>query len=213
MAEAQETEKTVISHPTEAKVGDKINVDGVFDACALLVTVLAAVELAYAAYLFPATEASGLAQINYYFRVTTTVIIALIVGWIIARLIPSPPQNLRLGALRRFRRRYVKEFCWCLFGNLFVFEIIAFVYYGFFNGELTQLLTIYYGMFFAFFLTLPATWLYSRMDGKPNRSLSLYRLRLLIPIAEHLIVFIIAYLVLQQVMLFSGSVPVPVSSP
>jgi hypothetical protein len=191
----------------------RINVDRVFDACILLVTVLATAELSYVAYLCPSTVPSYLAQVNYFFRVTTSVIIALVVSWILVSLIPSPSETLKLGGLRKFRRRYIKELCWCLFGNLFVFEIIAFVYYGFFNGELSEVLTIYYGMFFAFFLTLPATWMYSRIDGKPNRSQSMYRLRLLIPIVEHLTIFFIAYLALEQVMIFSSSVPVPAISP
>ncbi len=58
------------------------NVDRVFDACILLVTILATAELSYVAYLCPSTVPSYLVQVNYFFRVTTSVIIALVVSWI-----------------------------------------------------------------------------------------------------------------------------------
>jgi hypothetical protein len=189
---------------------NRINVDRVFDTCILLLTVLAAAEFAFLAYLLPVTEAANLTQVNIFFRVTTTIIIPLIVCWILLSLIPSPPESWNLGVLGRFRRRYVKEFCWCLFGNLFVYEIFTFVYYSFFNGEAAVLFSAYFSLFFALLLTLPATWQYYKTDQKASAiALNRSRMRLLLPIFEHVIIFVVSYLVLQQVMLFSVSVPVP----
>lgn len=189
----------------------RINVDRVFDTCILLVTVLAAAEFAYVAYLFPASEMANLTQGNMVFRVTTILILVLIVGWILVSLIPSPPKTWRLGILGRFRRRFVKEFCWCLFGNLLVFEVFVFVYYSFFSGESPVAFTLYYTLFFAFFVTLPATWQYSNLDRKPNQNASKHpRLRWLIPIVEHVVIFLVSYLVVQQVISLSVTVPLPV---
>jgi hypothetical protein len=193
-----------------AQPENRINVDRVFDTCILLLTVLAAAEFAYLAYLLPVTESANLTLVNTFFRVTTTVIIALVVGWILLSLIPSPPETWKLGVLWRFRRRYVKEFCWCLFGNLFVYEIFTFVFYSFFNGESAVVFMVYYSLFFALLLTLPASWQYYKIDQKASATtFGHHRLRWLLPIVEHVVIFVVSYLVLQQVMLFSVSVPVP----
>jgi hypothetical protein len=189
---------------------NRINVDRVFDTCILLLTILAAAEFAYLAYLLPVTETANLTQVNIFFRVTTIVIIALVVGWILLSLIPSPPESWKLGVLRRFRRRFIKEFCWCLFGNLFVYEIFTFVFYSFFNGESAVLFSAYFSLFFALLLTLPATWQYYKADQKSSvTALNYNRLKGLLHIVEHIIIFVLSYLVLQQVMLSSVSVPVP----
>lgn len=193
-----------------AQAENRINVDRVFDTCILLVTVLAAAEFAYLAYLLPVTETGNLTLVNIFFRVTTTIIIPLVVGWILLSLIPSPPESWKLGILGRFRRRYVKEFCWCLFGNLFVYEIFTFVFYSFFNGESAVLFSAYFSLVFALLLTVPATWQYYKADQKTHAVVvNRGRLRLLLPIVEHIIIFVLSYLVLQQVMLSSVSVPIP----
>jgi hypothetical protein len=199
-----------MAHPTD-EPENRVNVDRVFDTCILLLTVLAAAEFAYLAYVLPATEMANLTQVNQFFRITTTVILVLVVGWILLSLVPSPPKTWNLGLMRLFRRRYMKEFCWCLFGNLFVYEIYTFVYYSFFNGDESILFTLYYCLIFALLLTLPATLQYSRLDRKPNQSpMKHQRLRWLIPIIEHIIIFGVSYFVLLQVMLLSVSAPVPV---
>lgn len=189
----------------------RVNVDRIFDTCILLLTVLAAAEFAYLAYMLPVTEVSNVTQVNLFFRVSTIVILVLVVGWILLSLVPSPPKTWKLGVLRLFRRRYVKEFCWCLFGNLLFYEIYTFAFYSFFNGGASLVYTVYYGLLFAFFLTLPATVQYARLDHKTaENDLKRRRLRWIVPVAEHLIIFIVSYLVLQQVMLLSVSVSVPV---
>lgn len=199
-----------MAQPTDVAEG-RVNVDRVFDTCILLLTVLAAAEFAYLAYILPATEMGNVTQVNLFFRVTTTVILVLVVSWILLSLVPSPPKTWKLSGLALFRRRYVKEFCWCLFGNLFVYEIYTFAFYSFFNGDASILYMLYYSLIFAFLLTLPATLQYSRLDRKPAQSgLKHNRLCWLVPIAEHLIIFVVSYLVLQQVMLLSVSTPVPV---
>jgi hypothetical protein len=202
-----------MAQPTEVRVEaeNRVNVDRVFDTCILLLTILAAAEFAYLAYILPATEMANLTQVNFFFRVTTTVILVLVVSWIILSLVPSPAKTWKLGFLGLFRRRYVKELCWCLFGNLFVYEIYIFVNYSFFNGDASIVYILYYTLVFAFLLTLPATVQYSRLDRKPDlNTLKHRRLRWLIPIAEHLIIFMVSYLVLEQVMQFSYSMPIPV---
>ena len=188
---------------------NRVNVDRVFDTCILLLTVLAAAEFAYLAYILPATEMANLTQINIFFRITTTVIIPLIVIWILLSLVPSPPKTWKLGLLRLFKRRYIKEFCWCLFGNLFAYEIYTFIFFSFFNGEATLLYMANYSIIFAFLLTLPSTMQYTRFDQPLPNMHKRRRLRWLIPLVEHLIIFVVSYLVLQQVMLLSVSVPVP----
>lgn len=195
--------------PSSQEPESIIDVDRVFDTCLLLVTVLAAAECAYIAYLLPASEMSYLAQNNLVFRVTTMLIMLLIVGWILVSLIPSPPKAWRLGGLGRFRRRFVKEFCWCLFGNLLLFEVVMFVFYSFFSGE--SIATVYYTLLFAFFITLPATWQYSVLDRKLNQNkLNHPKLQRIIPIIEHVVIFLVSYLFVEQVIVLSITVPLPV---
>jgi hypothetical protein len=187
---------------------NRVNVDRVFDTCILLLTVLAAAEFAYLAYILPATETANLTQVNFFFRVTTAIIIMLVTIWVLLSLVPSPPKTWKLGFIGLFKRRYIKEFCWCLFGNLFAYEISIFAYFSFSTGTLVYM--VYYSLVFAFLLALPATVQYRRLDHKPAQNPQKRRLlRWLIPLAEHIVIFVVSYIVLQQVMLLSVSVPIP----
>ena len=194
------------------RMGTRINADRIFDTCLLLVTVLAAAIIAYATYVYPLNGvSSNLTQVNYIFRVTTIIITSMIGIWIGSSLIPAP--TFSIGLLGKFRRRFVKEFCWSLFGNLFAFEILAFVYFAFSTEMLTAFLAVDYSTLAAFFLTFPATWHYTQLDKiettKKIRKLNWLKSKLTHPITEHLAIYLIAFLIVRQVILFSGTVPAP----
>ena len=194
-------EKTVTPEPLELQTetkNDRINADRVFDACLLLVTVLAAVELAYISYLFPSNIASNVSQVNYYFRITTSVIILLVVGWIIASIVPSPRPPFEV--LGKLRRRWLKEFSWNLFANLFVFEIASFIFFAFTNKFSPALITIDDASFGTFFLTFTATWYYWRKDNPESRWK-----RAFIPIIEQVITYLVALYILSLFISFANS--------
>lgn len=191
----------------------KNEVDKIFELCLLLITVLAAAILAYAAYIYPLDGASSnLEQVNFIFRVTFILITATIVIWIIANLYPTPRGNI--GFLGKFRRRFVKEFCWGLFGNFFAFEILTFVFFAFSTKLLTDYTTLEYATFFNVFLTFPATWGYVKLDKKEIQTIKFgkwnwLKSKLTHPVAEHFYIYVIALFVLQRVILYSLSVAPP----
>ena len=86
----------------------------------------------------------------------------MVTTWIVAMLIPST--SIKLHGLEKFRRRFVKEFCWTLFGNLFVFEIVIFIYLGFSKEIVPTMLAGEYGTLLSVLLTFPATWQYRKGD-------------------------------------------------
>src|SRR3972149_9527051 len=114
-------------------------IDKVFELCLLLVTVIAAAELQYASFVFskpidqslPPKDIANIIQsnaiiVNSIFRWTSIAIFILVLGWIITRIFPSADLTHHPKLIGIFRRRYLKEFCWAMFGNLFVMEIINF---------------------------------------------------------------------------------------
>lgn len=189
----------------EAKT-TKNNADRVFDTCLLLVTVLAAAILAYVSFLFSTNAANNLGQINFFFRVTTIVTIILIVGWIIVSISPSLPSP-KLPKWVSFRR-WFKQFFWNLFGNLFVFEIMAFVFFTIDNNLSSSFLTVNWGNFLAVFFTFPAIWYYWSMDNPHVRGK-----RMLIPVVEHIITYIVALLLLAYIIAYANSIPLPNFNP
>jgi len=137
------------------------NVDHIFEVCLLLVTVLAAAELQYASFIYPLSGDPlsdqykfNLEQVNFVFRISTSVMLVLVTIWIAILLIPSA--SMKLG-LERFKRRWVKEFCWGLFGNLFVSEIMIFIYFAFSKESISSALVARYGTLIAVLLAFPAT--------------------------------------------------------
>ncbi len=192
----------------------EINADNIFEVCLLLVTVLAAAELQYASFLYPLNGDPlsqqykfNLEQVNFVFRVATIPIIIMITIWIAVMLIPST--SIKLRVLERFRKRFAKELCWTLFGNLFVLEIIIFVNFSFSKELIPSKLGAQYGTLLSVLLTFPATWNYAKRDQYNTEKTQQKRFEWLLPIAEHAIIYVISYMILLKILWLSGTMPVP----
>ena len=80
----------------------------------------------------------------------------LISTWLLKELLPVEPVK------RMSLKRWAKEFCWALLGNILVLELIIFVTLSF-RANIYQVIYIMYPIMFAcFFLTLPVTWSYNK---------------------------------------------------
>ena len=163
--------------------GEKDRIDKLFELGLLLVTVLAASELGYAAVRF-ATE---LGNVNFIFRALTIPIVILILVWIINELVPSPSSKVPLT-------RFLREFCWGLLGNLFVLEILMFVALSFTVDPLPLSLWVNAGTFTALFITLPAIWQYREIEHIDSEKRLRYRL--VGALVEYLPIYGIAYILL-----------------
>lgn len=175
---------------------EKDRLDKMFELGLLLITVLAASELGYSSIKY----ANDLGQVTFVFRGLTIPIIVLIMLWIVSELTPSLP-------IKKPLRRVAKEFCWALFANFFVFEIIVFVALGFTSNPT---LTGYWGQavtLLAFLITIPVIWRYreaERIDVNERRGR-----RVAGAIAEDAGVYVCAYFSLLAMLLASGFLPLP----
>jgi hypothetical protein len=199
---------TSVSNPEKAnplstsseETKNGIEIDKIFELCLLLVTVIAAAELQYASLIYASKEV--LYQVNYIFRVSTIPIIILITTWIVVKLFPSIPSKAR--PLRRF----AKEFCWTLFGNLFALEIIVFVYLGFSKELAPSMVWGQYGTLLSVILTFPATWQYRKAEQKERQNI--FRTDFpWITLLEHVALYLLSYGLLRYIMFLSGTMPLP----
>jgi hypothetical protein len=201
------------------------SIDKMFDLCLLLVTVIGAAELQYASFIFsfsptdPSLTAQGLQNAihsnilmtNSIFRWTTFTPFILITVWIFANIIPST-SNLSLQKI--FKRRIAKEFCWSLFGNLFLMEIIYFFSLSFSAGSqfssinLATGTTLAFVIYSSFFLTFYATWKYRKDDIYEMQNLTFWR-SVIASIPEHLIIFALTNLLMIVIWGLSIVVPTP----
>jgi hypothetical protein len=172
----------------------KDRVDKAFEFGLLLVTVLAASELGYAAVALQ----KALADVNFVFRVLTIPVIALILLWLMKDLIPDRPLRIK---------RWIREFCWTFFGNLFVLEIVVFLMLSFFTNPTSAMPWVYAILLLALVITFPATWRYREADQVQSEIPHTHRLML--TVFEHTILFILAYFVMLAVILASGRLPTP----
>ena len=175
-------------------------IDKIFELCLLLITVIAAGELQYASFIYSSKDT--LSQVNYFFRVSTIPIIILVTTWIVMKLFPSLPSKVHV------LRRFVKEFCWTLFGNLFALEIIVFVYLGFSTELDASMVWGQYGTLLSVLLTFPATWQYRKADQENGQNM-LKPYFPWITLLEHAVLYFLSYGLLRYIMFISGTVPMP----
>ncbi len=175
---------------------DRDRIDKLFELGLLLVTVLAASELGYAAVRY----AADLSNVNFVFRVLTIPIVILIMVWLVNDLLPSLPFDIPL-------RRLVREFCWVFLGNLFVFEILLFIGLSFTAAPFPLGLWVQAGTSLAFLITFPATLRYREVEGKSASKRLRYRAA--DALVEHIAIFIAAYLLMLGIALASGYIPMP----
>jgi len=168
----------------------RIDVDRIFELGLLLVTVFAGLELSYASYFFSLPpENSTLSQqqisqqlhsntiiVNSIFRWSTITIFFLVVAWILILMVPKITFTSPILA-NYFKRRFAKEFCWCLFGSLFIIEFIHFFALSYKSVPLTG----YIALLLAYPLTFFATWYYRKDEiyemQSPTRKKKLESLR------------------------------------
>lgn len=113
--------KGISKRKTEIKAEPKkrYNTDKVFDLCLLLITVIAGAELGYSG------SSNQLEVTKSIFHWTTIPLLILIPLWIFLMLLPIETIKFR-GFEKHFSRRFLKEFCWAFFGNIFAVEIVTF---------------------------------------------------------------------------------------
>jgi len=141
-----------------------------------------------------------LSVVNFVFRVLTIPIVILIMVWLINDLAPSLPFNIPL-------RRFVKEFCWALFGNLFVLEILVFAVLSFTADPVPLSLWVYAGTFMALFITLPAIWRYREIEGISTEKRLRYRFAG--ALVEYVPIYCSAYILLAVILNVFGVAPTP----
>lgn len=173
---------------------------------------LAAAELQYASFIYPLSGdplsdqyTFNLKQVNFVFRISTSVTLVLVTIWIAILLIPSTSVKLGLG---RFER-WVKEFCWGLFGNLFVLEIMIFIYFAFSKESISSALAARYGTLMAVLLTFPATWNYAKGDQQNTEMTPRKRFGWVPIVVEHAVVYTISYLIFLLILWYMGTMPIP----
>jgi hypothetical protein len=143
--------------------------------------------------------------VNSIFRWTTFTIFILVLVWIVTIIFPKV--TIRQPVLAKYlKRRKAKEFCWCLFGSLFIFEIINFFAISYSVPRVSDIIA-YPATLSAIFLTFYATWQYRKDDiyemNKPTRKLALDC------IYEHMSIFFTAYVVMIVIWSYSIIIVTP----
>jgi hypothetical protein len=131
--------------------------------------------------------------------------LVLITIWIAVLLLPSI--SMKLG-LEKFRRRWVKEFCWALFGLFFTLEIVIFIYVAFSKELISSSYGAQYGTLLSILLTFPATWNYIKADQFPYFSEPRKRFEWH-PIVEHIVIYFVAYVIFQWILWYTGTTSIP----
>ena len=178
---------------------ERNDLDKVFEIGLLIVAVIAVAELQFTSFVLGQNQVSQgqiWIQIIFVFRVTIIPMFVLITIWLAAMIFPHVKIPLA-------RRRYLKEFCWALLGNVLALEIVLFnllsangFTYIHMGSEM-----IYGGGIFqfipSFFLTLLATWHYRRIDSTKNQSSIKFGLT---TVLEHGLIYFISYFLLLLIL-------------
>ena len=171
---------------------ERNGIDYVFAAGLVLVAVIAVAELQFASFVLSQnqiSQAQTWIQIVFVFRVTLIPMFILATIWLSATVFPHVKIPLA-------RRRYLKEFCWALLGNVLALEIVLFSLLnanGFTYVHIGTEVTYWGGIFQlipSFFLTFLATWQYRRTDQAGNQSAKKFGLFTAI---EHLVIYAVSY--------------------
>jgi hypothetical protein len=130
-----------------------------------------------------------------FFKATIVPMFVLVVIWLIGMIFPHVKIPLA-------KRRYLKEFCWALLGNVLALEIVLFslllsaseYLQGGIGWEVNLRIL---GLIPSFFLTLLATWQYRRMDSAKSQSAIRFGL---ITVIEHGLIYLISYFLLLMIL-------------
>jgi hypothetical protein len=177
-------------------------IDYVFAAGLIVVAVIAFAELQFTGFVLSQNQVSQgqiWIQIIFVFRVTLIPIFILLAIWLLAMIIPHVKIPLA-------KRRYLKEFCWALLGNVLALEIVLFsllLANGFTYVHMGSAVTYEGGIFQlipSFFLTLLATWQYRKIDSVGNQNASRFGL---FTVIEHLVIYVISYVIILIIIMSS----------
>jgi len=166
---------------------ERSGIDYVFAIGLIFVAVIAVAELQFASFFLGQNQLSQAqiwVQLIFVFKGTLVPMFFLAAIWLTAMIFPHVKIHL-------VRRRYLKEFCWALLGNVLALEIILFnflcanTWMDFFSVSRRILEFIP-----PFFLTLLATWQYRRIDSAKNQSAIKFGL---ITVIENGLIFFISY--------------------
>jgi hypothetical protein len=179
---------------------ERNGIDYVFAMGLIFVAVIAVAELQYAHAVLGQDQLSNWwTQITFVFKGTIVPLFVLVAIWLAAMIFPHVKIPLA-------RRRYLKEFCWTLLGNMLALEIVLlnFLSAGIHNWLNVSLMS---GKIFefipSFFLTLLATWQYRRIDSTKNQSATKFGL---ITVLEHGLIYFISYLLLLMIIASSTAI-------
>jgi hypothetical protein len=175
-------------------------IDYVFAICLIFVAVIAVAELQYVHSVLGQDQLSNWwTQITFVFKGTIVPMFVLVAIWLVAMIFPHVKVPLA-------RRRYLKEFCWTLLGNVIALEIVLL---NFLSAGIHSWLnvSVMSGRIFefmpSFFLTLLATWQYRRIDSNKNQSAIKFGL---ITVLEHGLIYSISYFLLLMIIASSTTV-------
>jgi hypothetical protein len=180
---------------------ERNGIDYVFAIGLLFVAVTAVAELQFTSFNLSVNQVSQVQiwmQTIFVFRVTIIPMFVLITIWLAAMIFPHVKVPLA-------GRRYLKEFCWALLGNVLALEIVLFNILSIGGFTYSQIYmgseVIYGGGIFqfipSFFLTLLATWQYRRIDSAKNQSTIKFGLTTVI---EHGLIYSISYFLLLMIL-------------
>jgi hypothetical protein len=196
IAEPKELIRTSLksAQPRNRPNMERNGIDYVFAVGLIFVAVIAVAELQYASFLYGSNQPSSWIQLIFVFKGTMVPIFVLVTVWLIAMIFPHVKIPL-------VRRRYAKEFCWALLGNVLALEILI-CYFLIVNiGHVGSLVFDNSFAFLpSFFLTLLATWRYRRIDSAKGQSAIRFGLT---TVVEHLVVYFISYFLILMIMLSS----------
>lgn len=184
---------------------ERNGIDYVFAAGLVLVAVIAFAELQFTSFVLSQNQVSQAQiwiQIIFVFRVTLIPMFILATIWLATTVFPHVKIPLA-------RRRYLKEFCWALLGNVLALEIVLFNLLsanGFTYIHIGTEVTYGGGIFQltpSFFLTFLATWQYRRIDQVGNQSARKFGLFTVIEHFSYLCGFIFSYFGYYSIICFS----------
>lgn len=179
------------------ETANRENLDHLFEIGLVLVTVLSAAELQFAASILPADEHNVL---NFFFRITTFPIIILVLLWLFKELYPSRLER------KVPLRRGLKEFSWVFLGNLIVLNLVIYLILSF-SGTLTEFaLWAEILAVCAIVFTFPVTWAYRKCDVAPETE-SLPRKFYYLTVLEHAVCSVVAYFLVEWMLEVMAATP------
>jgi hypothetical protein len=184
---------------------ERNEIDYLFAIGLLIVAVIAVAELQGASFYlgqYQVSQADIWGHLFFVFEGTMVPMFVLVTIWLTAMIFPHVKIPLA-------RRRYFKEFCWALLGNVLALEIVicGFLRLGIYLHWSIGYEVVYSGggwrifeLLPSFFLTLLATWQYRRIDSTKNQSTIKFGLT---TVLEHGLIYSISYFLLLMILVSS----------